>query len=198
MNRPFSRNLILGSVLWLCLAGTALAHVDAGTGTGFLDGFLHPLTGLDHVAAMVAVGLWGAFLGSPAIWALPVAFPLMMAVGGAVGAAGIGVAGVETGIAASALVIGFCVAAAARAPLWMATIIVAVFAFFHGYAHGAEMPESADPRAFAIGFVVATGLLHLAGVSFGLLARNPTGLVAVRTAGAGISLLGVGFLTGVL
>lgn len=176
----------------------AAAHTGEATGLGFVDGFLHPLTGLDHMAAMVAVGLWGAFLGATATWVLPVAFPLVMAAGGAAGIAGLQLAGVETGIAASALVIGLCVAVAARAPLWLALAIVAVFAVFHGYAHGAEMPDSANPVAFAVGFVLATGLLHLAGIAFGLLARTGPGLVAVRAAGAGIALLGAGFLAGVL
>jgi urease accessory protein len=149
----------------------ALAH-EGGAAGGFVTGFLHPILGWDHVAAMVAVGLWGAFLGSPAIWLLPVAFPLVMALGGALGVAGVPLPAVETGIAASAMVIGVAVALAARPPIWVAAVVVAFFAIFHGHAHGAEMPAAASPLAYAAGFVIATGLLHLAGIALGLLARS--------------------------
>jgi urease accessory protein len=159
---------------------------------------LHPLLGWDHVAAMVAVGLWGAFLGAPAIWVLPVAFPLVMALGGALGAAGVPLPGIETGIAGSALVIGLAVALAAQPPLWVAAVIVAAFAVFHGHAHGTEMPQAANPLTYAAGFVIATGLLHLAGIAFGLLAARPAGRITVRAAGGVIALGGIGFLTGAL
>jgi urease accessory protein len=185
----------LALLLW---AGTAAAHTGDAAGAGFVTGFMHPVLGWDHVAAMVAVGLWGAFLGAPAIWVLPVAFPLVMALGGALGVAGFPLPGIETGIAASALVIGLAVALALRPPIWIAAVIVAVFAIFHGHAHGAEMPEAANPVAFAAGFVIATGMLHLAGIAFGLLAAHPAGRVAVRSMGAVIALGGLGFLTGAL
>ncbi|MCX7301521.1 MAG: HupE/UreJ family protein [Rhodobacterales bacterium] len=185
----------LALLLW---AGTAAAHTGDAAGAGFVTGFMHPVLGWDHVAAMVAVGLWGAFLGAPAIWVLPVAFPLVMALGGALGVAGFPLPGIETGIAASALVIGLAVALALRPPIWIAAVIVAVFAIFHGHAHGAEMPEAANPVAFAAGFVIATGMLHLAGIAFGLLAAHPAGRVAVRSMGAMIALGGLGFLTGAL
>jgi urease accessory protein len=145
---------------------------------------------------MVAVGLWGAFLGAPAIWILPVAFPLVMAAGGALALAGVGVPAVEIGIAASALVIGLMVALAARPPLAVAAAVVAVFAIFHGHAHGTEMPLAASPIAYAAGFVVATGLLHLAGIAFGLLTNAPRGAVAVRAAGVVIAVAGAYFLVG--
>jgi urease accessory protein len=182
----------------LLTASAATAHEGHVAGAGFVSGFMHPVLGWDHVAAMVAVGLWGAFLGKPAIWVLPVAFPLVMALGGAVGVAGIPLPGIEAGIAASALVIGLAVALAAKPPLWAAAAIVAVFAVFHGHAHGAEMPGAANPLAYAAGFVIATGLLHLAGIAFGLLAARPAGRIAVRAAGGVIALGGVGFLTGAL
>ncbi len=185
----------LALLIW---AGAASAHTGNVAGAGFITGFLHPVFGWDHVAAMVAVGLWGAFLGRPAIWVLPVAFPLVMAVGGAMGVAGVPLPGIETGIAASALVIGLAVALAIRPPIWVAAVVVAVFAVFHGHAHGAEMPEAANPLAFAAGFVIATGLLHLAGIAFGLLASHPAGRIAVRSLGGIIALGGVGFLTGAL
>lgn len=183
---------------FLMTATAAAAHTGDAAGAGFVTGFLHPILGWDHVAAMVAVGLWGAFLGAPAIWVLPIAFPLVMAVGGAFGVAGIPLPGIETGIAASALVIGLAVALAFRPPLWVAAVIVAVFAIFHGHAHGTEMPSAASPLAYAAGFVIATGLLHLAGIAFGLLASRPAGRIAVRAAGGLIAVGGLGFLTGAL
>ncbi len=197
--RPASaaRGLALGCVLAL-VAGAAAAHTEGTAGGGFLTGLLHPVLGWDHVAAMVAVGLWGAFLGAPAIWALPVAFPLVMALGGALGVAGAPVPGVEFGIAASALVIGLAVMLALRPPLVVAAVVVGFFAIFHGHAHGVEMPGAANPLAYAAGFVIATGLLHLTGISFGLLTRSQTGSLAVRAAGGVIALAGLGFMTGTL
>ena len=180
----------------LLVATPALAHPGHGIGDGFAGGFAHPFLGLDHVAAMVAVGLWGAFLGAPAIWLLPIVFPLVMAFGGALGILGVPLPAIETGIAASAIVLGLMVTTAARPPLWIAALLVGAFAIFHGYAHGTELPEAADPVAFSIGFVLATGLLHLAGIGIGLLATWPAGKVAVRATGAAIALGGVAFLTG--
>lgn len=187
-------------VLVLCAlcAWPAFAHTgDAGGFSGgFLSGFLHPIFGWDHVIAMVAVGLWGAFLGAPAIWILPVVFPMVMAFGGALGILGVPIPAVETGIAASAVVLGGLIALAVRAPLWMAAIIVGAFAIFHGHAHGTELPDAAAPLAYAIGFVLATGLIHLCGVAFGLLLGRPGGVAAVRTGGAAIAVAGVAFLFG--
>jgi urease accessory protein len=174
----------------------ALAHSGSGSG-GFVGGFLHPVFGPDHVVAMVAVGLWGAFLGAPAIWLLPIVFPLVMAGGGVMGILGVPLPGVEIGIAISAIVLGLMVALAARPPLWLAAIMVGVFAIFHGHAHGGELPPGTDAVAFSVGFVVATGLLHLTGIAFGLLARWPAGRVTLRAAGGAIALAGVAFLSGV-
>jgi urease accessory protein len=188
--------VFFAAALALTAANPAFAHEGAVAGGGLVTGFLHPIFGWDHVAAMVAVGLWGAFLGQPAIWILPVAFPLVMAAGGAAALAGVGVPAVEVGIAASALVIGLMVALAARPPLAIAAAIVAVFAIFHGHAHGTEMPLAANPLAYAVGFVVATGLLHLAGIAFGLATKAPTGTVAVRAAGVVIAAAGAYFLYG--
>ena len=153
------------------LASSTFAHTGTGGLGGFASGFMHPILGWDHVIAMVAVGLWGAFLGRPAIWVLPIVFPLVMAFGGALGVAGVPIPSVETGIALSAIVLGAMVAFAARPPLWAAAVIVGAFAIFHGHAHGTELPESANPLVYCFGFVVATGLLHLAGIAFGLVVR---------------------------
>lgn len=178
-------------------AGPALAHTTDGYGGGFVAGFTHPILGWDHVAAMVAVGLWGAFLGSPAIWILPVVFPLVMALGAAAGIVGLPVPAVETGIALSAVVLGLMIVLAARPPLWGAAVLVGAFAVFHGYAHGTELPATVNAFAYAIGFVVSTGLLHMIGIVFGLLVKWPAGRLAVRGAGGLISLAGIAFLTGI-
>jgi urease accessory protein len=186
------------TLLLALVAGTALAHEGHVAGGGFLTGFLHPILGWDHLAAMVAVGLWGAFLGAPAIWLLPVTFPLVMALGGALGVAGVPIPGIELGIAASALIVGVAVMLALRPPLVVAAVVVGFFAIFHGHAHGVEMPAAVSPLAYAAGFVIGTGLLHLAGIALGLLARSETGVLAVRGMGAVIALAGLGFLTGML
>lgn len=184
-------------VTFLCVS-TAYAHEGTGIAGGLISGFMHPILGWDHVVAMVAVGLWGAFLGSPSIWILPVVFPLVMAFGGALGVMGVPVPAVETGIAASAVVLGAMVAFAVRPPIWIAALIVGAFAIFHGHAHGTELPNAANPLAYSIGFVVATGLLHLCGIAFGLLVRWPVGKLLVRAGGVIIALLGVGFLSGAI
>jgi len=181
----------------LLLSGaSALAHTGSVAG-GFVGGIAHPVFGPDHVAAMIAVGLWGAFLGPPAIWMLPVVFPLVMTFGGVLGIVGVPIPAVEKGIASSAIVLGLMVALAARPPLWVAAGLVGVFAIFHGHAHGAELPRGADAVAYSAGFVIATGLLHLTGIAFGLLAAWPAGRLAVRAAGGVIALAGVAFLLGV-
>jgi len=186
------------ATIFLIVSGAAGAHEGEGISGGFISGFLHPVLGWDHVVAMVAVGLWGAFLGSPAIWVLPVVFPLVMAVGGAFGVLGIPIPAVETGIAASAVVLGAMVALAVRPPIWVAAVIVGAFATFHGHAHGTELPNAANALAYGAGFVLSTGLLHLSGIAFGLLVRWPAGKMAVQAAGGVIALTGVGFLTGVV
>jgi urease accessory protein len=180
------------------MASPALAHSEKGEAIDFWSGFTHPLFGLDHVVAMVGVGLWGAFLGPPALWILPVVFPLVMAVAGALGVLGVPLIGIETGIALSAIGLGAMVAAAAKPPLWVAALLVGSFAVFHGYAHGAELPIGADAISFSMGFVIATGLLHLSGIAFGALSQWRAGRIAVRGVGGVITLVGVGFLTGVL
>jgi urease accessory protein len=180
-------------VAW-ALATTAAAAHTGSLGGGFAGGFSHPLFGPDHVVAMVAVGLWGAFLGAPAIYVLPIVFPLVMAVGGVLGILGLALPGAEIAIAMSAVVLGLMVATAARPPLGAAAGIVGAFAIFHGYAHGAELPPGADAVAFSVGFVVATGLLHLAGIALGLTVRWPAGRASVRGVGAAIAAAGITFL----
>jgi urease accessory protein len=190
-------------MLWLIAAaagllpgGAALAHTGEGVVGGFLSGVTHPIFGFDHVVAMVAVGLWGAFLGQPAIWLLPVVFPVVMAFGGLAGVLGLPIPGVEAGIALSALALGAMVALALRPPLWVAAVLVGAFAIFHGHAHGTELPAAASPLAYGVGFVIATGLLHLSGIALGLLSRWPAGLRAVRVGGGAIACAGLYFLVG--
>jgi urease accessory protein len=183
-------------LLLLLMPATASAHTESGSVGGFTSGFLHPLTGLDHIVAMVAVGLWGAYLGAPAMWLLPVVFPVVMALGGALGVLAVPLPGVEKCIALSGIILGLAVAFAARPPLRIAAVIVGFFAIFHGHAHGTELPESANAMTYAIGFVVATGLLHLSGIAFGLLVRWPWGRVLVRAGGAAIAIIGCAFLFG--
>ena len=197
-HHPLLASRFLLATLLLLLPAVAEAHPQQGNIGGFVSGFLHPLTGLDHIVAMVAVGLWGAYLGAPAIWLLPVLFPVVMAFGGALGVLGVPLPGTEIGIALSGVLLGSAVAVAARPPLWAAGLLVGIFAIFHGHAHGAEMPHAANALTYAVGFVLATGLLHLGGIALSLLTRWPWGQVLVRTGGVAIAAVGFCFLFGVL
>jgi urease accessory protein len=188
----------LPAVALVSIASPAIAHSEQGVAIDFWGGFMHPIFGPDHVIAMVAVGLWGAFLGAPAIWLLPVVFPLVMAFGGALGVVGMPLPGVETGIAVSAIMLGAMVAFAARPPLWVAAVLVGAFAIFHGHAHGAELPIGADAIAYSMGFVIATGTLHLCGIAFGGLSHWPAGRIAVRAVGGVICLIGFAYLGGLI
>ena len=181
--------LLVPMLLW---AQVALAHPQAGEAKGFLTGFRHPISGLDHVLAMVAVGLWGAQLGSPAIWLLPVAFPMVMALGGTLGLMGIPLPGVEYGIAASAILLGAAVMFEVRPPLAFAAVLVAFFAIFHGHAHGTELPPGESGLLYSIGFVIATGCLHGVGISIGVVHRWMWGQRMLRVAGAFVA-VGGGF-----
>ncbi|MET0378267.1 MAG: HupE/UreJ family protein [Spongiibacteraceae bacterium] len=182
-------------LLWSLLAPPAFAHTG-DIGGGVAAGFLHPISGLDHLLAMVAVGIWGAFLGRPLLWALPVAFPLMMVVGGVLGIAAVPLPSVESAIALSVIVLGVAIAVAWRAPAVIAVAVIAVFAVFHGHAHGTELPHAATPTVYAVGLVIANGLLHLDGIALGLFARNPFGATALRAGGGAIAATGVWILLG--
>jgi urease accessory protein len=193
MHRRLAMRTAVGAVLLAATPGRVLAHAPAGAATGFLTGLMHPVSGLDHVLAMVAVGLWGAQLGLPAIWMLPVTFPIVMALGGLLGLLGVPVPGVEVGIAASALLLGSAVATERRPPLYVAALLVGAFAIFHGHAHGTELGPGESGLPYSLGFVVATGCLHAVGVAIGTVHRWPPGRLALRVAGAGIALAGVAF-----
>jgi urease accessory protein len=178
----------------LLLSWPALAHTGTGLPGGFLAGFDHPLSGIDHLLAMVSVGLWGAFLGRPMIYVLPVVFPAVMVAGAILGMLSTPLPPVELGIALSVLVLGGCIALSIKAPSWAACLVVALFAVFHGYAHGRELPSAADPVNYSAGFVLATGLLHIAGISLGVLNHRPGGVVVTRSIGGVIALSGAWFL----
>ncbi|WP_426038291.1 HupE/UreJ family protein [Cypionkella sp. TWP1-2-1b2] len=182
---------------FIASASAASAHIGGIPG-GFASGFLHPILGWDHVAAMVAVGIWGAFLGRPALWLLPILFPMIMACGAALGIAGVPLSHIETGIALSSMVLGVLVLFGVRTPLWVACIVIGIFAVCHGYAHGVELPEASNPLSFAIGFIVSTGLLHLCGIGIGYLTKYQGGKIVVRATGAVIALVGTAFLVGAM
>jgi len=179
--------------LWPLLA---VAHIEVGSAGdgGLLSGLRHPVSGLDHVVAMVAVGLWGAQLGAPAIWLLPISFPLVMALGGLLGVIGVPLPQAELGIALSGVCLGLVVALKVRPPLALALVLVAVFAIFHGHSHGTALPAFGLPLLYATGFVVATGLLHLSGILIGSTNRWPGGELLIRVGGVVVALVGAWFL----
>jgi len=193
---------VLAVLLFEFAAGGALAHTGADTsGPGLVRGLLHPLSGLDHVLAMLAVGMWGAQLGWPAIWVLPIAFPMVMALGAVWGILGLPLPAVEIGVASSVIVLGGFIASGKRPPLALAACVVAAFAVFHGYAHGVENKQGVDFASYCLGFVVATGTIHLTGIGIGFVTHLPRGKTLLRVGGALISLTGcflVAQLTGAL
>ncbi len=172
------------AVVATLLPTAAWAHVGHGSTVGFVHGFVHPVTGIDHVLAMVAVGLFAANLGGRALWAVPLSFVSVMAVGGALGVAGIAIPFVEAGIAISVIVLGLAVALRWQWPVAAAMALVGVFAIFHGHAHGAEMPVDASGLEYGLGFMLATALLHVVGIGLGI-GNRPVrpGLRAARDPG---------------
>jgi urease accessory protein len=188
--RRLAPSLLVAALLLLAIP--ALAHTGQGdTTSGFLAGFLHPITGIDHLLAMLAVGMWGAQLGMPALWVLPVAFPMVMAVGGALGILGVPLPASEPAIVLSVLLLGAVIAFGRKPPLVFAAALVAFFAIFHGYAHGRELPEAASAIGFSAGFVLATGCIHLTGIGIGFVTKLPRGELLLRAGGAAIAMAGV-------
>jgi urease accessory protein len=197
------RSLRLGLTALAALAPRlAFAHPGiAGHTHGFLYGFAHPIGGIDHILAMVAVGIFAANLGGRALWAVPLTFMSSMVVGGALGMFGVSVPFVEVGIALSVVVLGIAVAMKWNWPLTAAMAMVGLFAVFHGHAHGTEMPLDASGAAYAAGFVAATGLLHLVGIGIGLMIGKTGELTSHRVTQAGgvaVALAGVAVLTGIV
>ncbi|MGE3316731.1 MAG: HupE/UreJ family protein [Planctomycetaceae bacterium] len=182
----------------LLTGSTAFAHphhVVHEHVNGFESGFLHPMLGLDHLLAMLTVGLLAARAGGRAQWLMPVSFLLFMVLGGAIAFSGRPIFGIETGIALSVVLLGLAVAAGRDQPLALMLGACGVFGFFHGHAHGAEMPSIADPAQYAAGFVLATAGLHLAGILAGrFLTRSETRRNLLRLSGAAIALVGVALL----
>lgn len=176
------------------LPGAAFAHTGAGHTHGFVHGFTHPIGGLDHLLAMVAVGMFAAYLGGRALWLVPATFVGVMALGGLLGVSGVSLPYVEVGIALSVVALGLLVALRWNFPIAAAMAIVAVFAVFHGYAHGTELPENASGIGYSIGFMIATALLHLVGIAIGLgfaeLGAGNFGRRIVQAGGGAIALAG--------
>lgn len=178
------------ALLALALPSFAHAHAGAGEASGWMHGLSHPFSGLDHVCAMIAVGLWAAQMGGRALWRVPLAFVSVMILGGLLGMAAIPVPFIEAGIGMSLLVLGVLIAAAVRLPLPVSIAIVGVFALFHGYAHGAEMPQSISGLGYAAGFMLATALLHASGMGTALFLKRLERAMLLRAAGAAIASCG--------
>jgi urease accessory protein len=193
MNRNSSKSLLTLGLLVL-LPNLASAHILFGSSHGFKDGFLHPLTGWDHLLAMFTVGLWAAQHRGRALWLIPLSFVSVMMLGGLLGVAGVSMPGAELAIAVSVLVLGGLVATMTRLTPSLSMTVVGLFALFHGYAHGHEMPAAAGALPFSIGFVLATALLHGLGVAAGLgLQHQPR---VLRWAGAAIAASSFCFFAG--
>jgi urease accessory protein len=181
------------AAVFLALQSVAFAHVGFHP-QGIGDGIAHPFSGLDHVLAMVAVGLWASQFGRPAYWLLPLTFPIVMALGAALGFAGVTLPWTEAGIAVSVLVLGAVIALALRPSIAVGVGLIALFALVHGYAHGAELPASTSPLAYGLGFVAATLVLHAIGLGLGGLSNRAAGRMAMRGAGAAIAVAGIALL----
>jgi urease accessory protein len=200
MARQITR-ILVGLMFVGLWAGAAEAHTGVGITHGFSHGFLHPMSGIDHILAMVAVGMFAAHLGGRALWLVPSSFVAMMAVGGILGISGVPLPFVETGIAMSVIVLGALVALQTSMPVSIAMGVVGFFALFHGHAHGAEMPEDAGGLTYALGFMFATALLHIAGLGLGLgLTKLASGYSkrVIQIGGGAMALVGFGLLGGYL
>ncbi|MFC4351054.1 HupE/UreJ family protein [Fodinicurvata halophila] len=182
----------------MLLASVVAAHPGHETQAGatFMSGLTHPVTGLDHLLAMVAVGIWAYSLGGRALWSVPSMFVLAMAVAGAAGLAGWQFALAESGIALSVLVLGVLIAAAVRVRWEVGAALVGLFAVFHGYAHGVEMPGGGAPGAYIAGFLLATALLHAAGIALGMTSGRLAYTPAMRVAGGVMAVAGAWMLGG--
>lgn len=174
----------------LFFSSLAFAHVGMGEHHGFLSGLGHPFSGFDHLATMIAVGLWGAQLGGRAVWLAPLSFVSVMTISGLLAMFGSPIPFIEGGITLSLLILGVLIAAAIRLPAIASAAIVGVFAVFHGYAHGVEMPQNASALAYTAGFIAATMLLHLSGIGITMLIRKHNHAPWLRFSGAAVVLCG--------
>jgi urease accessory protein len=196
MRRSFQK-ISLAAFVAVATAGfssAAFAHVGDHSHMSFAEGLAHPFTGLDHMLAMVAVGLWASQIGGRALWLLPLTFPVVMAAGAALGYGGVALPWVEIGIAASVLVLGAAIALTLRPSLAVSVPLIALFAALHGYSHGVELPANVWALTYAAGFIAATLMLHLIGIGLGLLANRIPVRFAARTAGGAIAVVGVALL----
>jgi urease accessory protein len=180
-----SSRIILAALALAIIPGVAMAHPAIFHEHTFLTGLAHPLTGLDHLLAMVAVGLWASQKGGRALWLWPGAFVGAMLAGGALGMNGVALPGIEPGIAASLLVLGLMITTTTTLPLAAGAGVIALFGLFHGNAHGLEAPLSGGGALYGLGFALATALLHAAGVGMGVWARRVDGQMLLRL-GAGL------------
>ena len=198
--RKFDRYRVLVAI-GAAVPSAVFAHGGLGESHDLLHGFMHPIGGLDHVLAMVAVGVTAAQLGGRALWAVPLSFVAMMAIAAAIGMFALALPGIEAGIALSVIVLGAVISLRVKLPVILAAAIVAVFAVFHGYSHGLEMAVARSGVAFGLGFVAATALLHLTGIGLGLMVGRMALTRSQRIAQAGgsvIALVGVVLLAGTL
>jgi urease accessory protein len=185
---PLAIGIAMAGVM---LSSPAMAHITNASGAGFAGGVSHPFSGLDHILAMVTVGLWASQLGRPAYWVLPLTFPVVMATGAVLGIAGVPLPWVEIGIAASVIALGLMVALARKPSLVVSMSLIGLFALMHGHSHGTELPQAASPVVYGAGFLIATVLLHAVGLVIGGLSRRPLARVGLRTAGAAIVATGI-------
>ena len=182
---------LIFTVICFMLPNMASAHTGAVGTTGFMHGFGHPLWGADHMLAMIAVGLWSAQIGGRSTWALPCTFVGLMALGGILGFSGFPLPFVEEGIWVSILLLGVLIASASKLPLACSMSIVGVFAIFHGHAHSTEMPTSIGFASYAMGFSLATAMLHSAGIGLGTLMKHANFQILSRVGGGAIALGGM-------
>ncbi len=185
------KRILLCSIILCLFPDISHAHMNQGDG-GFMAGLSHPVLGFDHFLAMVSVGILSAQMGGRAIWTVPLAFVSVMAVGGVFGIKGIGLPGVEYGIAISVAALGISLAMEKKLPIILAMLFVGFFALFHGHAHGAEMPSIAKPVFYALGFITGTAGIHITGLLIGLISiRTLKGAEFLRFVGAGIAGIGI-------
>jgi urease accessory protein len=197
----FSMPKVLLALFVTLTPSLAFAHVGVSETSGVAHGFMHPVSGFDHILAMVAVGLFAAHLGGRALWLVPLAFVAMMAAGGVLGMTGIGLPYVEIAIGLSIVVLGIALATRVNPPVAIAMALVGLFAIFHGHAHGAEMPETTSGLPYGVGFILATALLHAIGIGVGILigkAGQRYSRTISQIAGGAMALAGIAILGGLI
>jgi len=193
-----NRISFVAAVATLVFPSAAMAHVGAGSTASFMAGFAHPYSGLDHIAVMIAVGLWAALKGGRALWAWPSAFIGVMLIGGLLGMMHVPVPFVEPGILASVVALGLLVALAVDFPIWLGAVIIGVFAVFHGHAHGSEVAENIGGAEYMAGFALATASLHAIGLGIAFVLGSIEMRAVIRLAGAACVLLGIALMAGVV